>query len=251
MRKYFFLLIVVKSLHAWGNTGHRVVGEIAETYLTENSKMKIREIMGHTDLSRMSTWADEIKSDPNWKHAGEWHWCTVGDDEDYEKGKHRGLAVEKVLEFAETLKEKGSSPEEKQIALKFLIHIVGDLHQPLHVGNGRDRGGNDVQLTWFGESTRLHAVWDTHLINQQNLSYTEFANYILLDVDAKKIKNWQKDSVIVYVHESRDYRKKCYAFSEQDYNWEYKYFYTHKPMLEQRLLQGGIRLSGLLNRVFN
>ena len=80
MRKYFFILVLVKSIHAWGNTGHRVVGKIAETYLTENSKMKIREIIGHTDLSRMSTWADEIKSDPNWKHAGEWHWCTVGDE---------------------------------------------------------------------------------------------------------------------------------------------------------------------------
>ena len=101
MRKYFFLFVVVKSLHAWGNTGHRVVGEIAETYLTENSKMKIREIMGHTDLSRMSTWADEIKSDPNWKHAGEWHWCTVGDDEDYENNRSSRVGSDILKDLSE------------------------------------------------------------------------------------------------------------------------------------------------------
>ena len=71
----------------------------------------------------MSTWADEIKSDPNWDHAGEWHWCTIPDNEYYEKGKHKGLAVEKVLEFTETLKKKTASLREKQIALKFLINL--------------------------------------------------------------------------------------------------------------------------------
>ena len=68
-------------LLGWGKTGHRIVGEIAEKYLTKNAKFQIKKLMGHHDLSRLSNWADEIKSDPNWKIANDWHWCTIPDEE--------------------------------------------------------------------------------------------------------------------------------------------------------------------------
>ena len=174
----------------WGKTGHRITGKIAETYLTKNAKTQIKKIMGHHDLSRMSNWADEIKSDPNWKIANDWHWCTIPDDESYKKDKHSGQAVEKINEFIATLKNKKSKKEEKQIALKFIVHLIGDLHQPLHVGNGLDRGGNDVRLKWFNESTNLHSIWDSKLIDFQKLSYSEYANYILLKEDRGKIRKW-------------------------------------------------------------
>ena len=237
-----------QTLFAWGKTGHRIVGEIAETYLTKNAKDQIKKLMGHHDISRMTVWADEIKSDPEWKHANNWHWCTIPDNEKYIKGKYDGLAVEKLKEFITTLKTKKSTPQDKQIALKFLVHIVGDLHQPLHVGNGKDRGGNSIRLKWFGESTNLHSIWDTKLIDFQKLSYSEYANYLLLEENRSMIRKWQADSILVYVHESRDLRKQCYDFSNEDLKWEY--FYFNKSLLEKRLLQGGIRLSGELNRIF-
>ena len=244
----FIFIFVIQNLFGWGNTGHRIVGKVAETYLTKNAKVQIKKLMGHHDLSRMSNWADEIKSDPNWKHANDWHWCTVPDEEEYEKGKHQGLAVEKVKEFTSTLKNKKTSKEEKQIALKFLVHLIGDLHQPLHVGNGEDRGGNSVRLKWFGESTNLHSVWDSKLIEYQKLSYSEYANYLLLDEDRGKIRQWQADSLLTYIHESRDLRRQCYDYEKDNLKWEY--FYANKGLLEQRLLQAGVRLSGELNRIF-
>ncbi len=231
-----------------GKTGHRIVGEIAETYLTKNAKDQIKKLMGHHDISRMTVWADEIKSDPEWKHANNWHWCTIPDNEKYIKGKYDGLAVEKLKEFITTLKTKKSTPQDKQIALKFLVHIIGDLHQPLHVGNGKDRGGNSIRLKWFGESTNLHSIWDTKLIDFQKLSYSEYANYLLLEENRGMIRKWQADSILVYIHESRDLRKQCYEFLDEDLKWEY--FYINKSLLETRLLQGGIRLSGELNRIF-
>ena len=100
----FVLGLLPQSLLGWGRTGHRIVGKVAETYLTKNAKTQIKKLMGHHDLSRMSNWADEIKSDPDWQHANDWHWCTVPDGEDYEMGKHKGLAAEKVKEFINTLK---------------------------------------------------------------------------------------------------------------------------------------------------
>ena len=249
IKKLIFIFIFgIQNLFGWGNTGHRIVGKVAETYLTKNAKVQIKKLMGHHDLSRMSNWADEIKSDPNWKHANDWHWCTVPDEEEYEKGKHQGLAVEKVKEFTSTLKNKKTSKEEKQIALKFLVHLIGDLHQPLHVGNGEDRGGNSVRLKWFGESTNLHSVWDSKLIEYQKLSYSEYANYLLLDEDRGKIRQWQADSLLTYIHESRDLRRQCYDYEKDNLKWEY--FYANKGLLEQRLLQAGVRLSGELNRIF-
>ena len=241
-------LFSIQPLMAWGSTGHRIVGKVAETYLTGNAKMQIKKILGHTDLSRVSTWADEIKSDPNWKHAYDWHWCTIPDGEKYETGKHTGNAIEKVNDFIVTLKNKKSSKEEKQIALKFLVHLVGDLHQPLHVGNGKDRGGNDKKLKWFGEETNLHSIWDSKLIQYQNLSYSEYTDYLLLNIDYGDIRKWQGDSLMIYTNESKNLRNQCYDFSGNNLKWEY--FYYNKGLLEQRLLQGGVRLSGELNRIF-
>ena len=232
----------------WGKTGHRIVGKVAETYLTKNAKTQIKKLMGHHDLSRMSNWADEIKSDPNWDIANDWHWCTIPDGESYKTDKYSGKAVEKVNEFISVLKNKKSKKENKQIALKFLVHLIGDLHQPMHVGNGKDRGGNDIQLKWFNTPTNLHRIWDSDLINLQELSYSEYSDYLLLNEDRGKIRKWQGDDVLTYIHESRDLRNQCYDFSAENLKWEY--FYKHKELLEKRLLQGGVRLSGELNRIF-
>ena len=110
------------------------------------------------------------------------------------------------------------------------------------------RGGNDIKLKWFNSPTNLHRIWDSDLINLQELSYSEYSDYLLLDEDRGKIRKWQGDDVLTYVHESRDMRNQCYDFSGENLKWEY--FYKHKELLEKRLLQGGVRLSGELNRIF-
>ena len=118
----------------------------------------------------------------------------------------------------------------------------------MHVGNGKDRGGNDIKLKWFNAPTNLHRIWDSDLINLQELSYSEYSNYLLLDEDRGKIRKWQGDDVLTYIHESRDLRTQCYDFSGENLKWEY--FYKNKALLEKRLMQGGVRLSGELNRIF-
>ena len=241
-------LFIVQTLFGWGKTGHRIVGKVAETYLTKNAKMQIEKLMGHHDLSRMSNWADEIKSDPAWDNAWDWHYCTIPDQEEYKSGKHKGKAVDKINEFIGTLKNKKISKEERQIALKFLVHLIGDLHQPLHVGNGKDRGGNSVKVKWFGDPSNLHSIWDTKLIEHQNLSYSEYVNYLLLEEDRGQIRKWQGHTLMDYVEESKNLRSKCYEYSGDNLKWDY--FYNNKSLLEQRLLQGGVRLSGELNRIF-
>jgi len=247
--KFFILLFFsFQIVFGWDKTGHRIVAQIASEYLTKNAKLQIRKLIGHEDLSRISNWADEIKSDPNWSHSFDWHYCTVPNGERYITGQHKGLAVEKSKEFISTLKNTSSTKTEKTIALKFLVHLIGDLHQPLHVGNGTDRGGNDYKVTWFGEETNLHRVWDSHLIELQKLSYKEYSDYLLLDIDYGDIRKLQADSLMAIVYESQVFREQCYKISNKNLRWEY--FYINKDLLEKRLLEGGMRLSGILNRVY-
>lgn len=248
MKKFLIVLFFLNILLGWGKTGHRITGEISEKYLTKNAKLQIKKLIGHHDISRLANWADEVKSDPKWRKADDWHYCTIPDGEVYNPNNNGGKAVQKVNEFIKTLKDKNSAKNQKIIALKFLIHLIGDLHQPLHVGNGLDRGGNNIKVNWFNEPTNIHAIWDTKLIEFQKLSYTEYSNYLTLNENRSLINKWQKSSVLDYVYESQNARRQCYDFEEENLKWEY--FYKNKELLERRLLQSGIRLSGELNRIF-
>ncbi|MDP6684940.1 MAG: S1/P1 nuclease [Candidatus Marinimicrobia bacterium] len=250
MKKHFFIFfpLFLSVVFGWGKTGHRIVGYIAEQHLTEDAKRGVSSILGHSSLAMVSTWADEIKSDPDWKYAYDWHWTTIPDGENFETGKRSGKAVEKVQEFLSLLKSGNGTQSENEVALKFLVHLIGDLHQPLHVGNGTDRGGNDVNVKWFGKSTNLHAVWDTDLIDHQKLSYSEYGDYLILGLTEKKRAEWINTDIFGVISESQKWRDQTYKFENDNLKWDY--FYQNKELLELRLLQGGVRLAGMLNRIF-
>ena len=116
MKKFIIVLFFLNILLGWGKTGHRITGEISEKYLTKNAKLQIKKLIGHHDISRLANWADEIKSDPKWKKANNWHYCTIPDGEKYNPDFDGGEAVEKVNEFIKTLKSKSSTKNQKVIA---------------------------------------------------------------------------------------------------------------------------------------
>ena len=109
---YLFLFLSFQSVFAWNKTGHRIVGQIASNYLTKNTKQQIRKLLGHQDLSRISNWADEVKSDSNWTHAYDWHYCTIPEGEKYISGKYKGEAVEKTIEFGLRTKDISTDLDE-------------------------------------------------------------------------------------------------------------------------------------------
>ena len=143
---------------------------------------------------------------------------------------------------------KNNRFEEALFNMGELGHYIGDIHQPLHVGNGIDRGGNDVNVKWFGKSTNLHAVWDTDLIDHQKFSYTEYGDYLLLKLSEQDKTQWMNANIYDVISESKIYRDQTYEFENIDLKWDY--FYQKKDLLEIRLLQGGIRLAGMLNEIF-
>ena len=251
MRLLFLFCFSFGTIFSFGKTGHRIVGRIAEMHLNENAKTEIRNLIGHTNIAMISNWADFIKSDKSWKHAWDWHFETVPDSLTVEEaaGKFAGKLLRKIDEFSKTVSDESMSKKERITALKFLVHLVGDLHQPLHVGNGKDKGGNSVKVTWFGEETNLHRVWDSHMIDDQKLSYTEYASY-LNEVSSKEEKvKWISTDVNAWAEESKSYRAQIYDIGQG--RLYYSYGFKNKKLLEKRLTQAGIRLAAILNKTFD
>jgi len=254
MKKALLLLCTLATLLAFGKTGHRIVGKIAENHLSESAKAEIKKLLGNTNLAAVSNWADFIRSYKKWKHAGSWHYTTVPDGKTYENSRtpeNRGKLVEKIAEFRKTLANPNASKEDREIALKFLVHLIGDLHQPLHVGNGKDKGGNDlkVKFMWEKPDVSLHVVWDTKLILHQELSYTEYASTLEEMYSAKEKQKWQASEVVDWVHESQKYRAQVYNVKNNKIS--YRYIADNEALLNKRLIQAGVRLAKVLNEIFN
>ena len=133
--------------------------------------------------------------------------------------------------------------------LKLLIHFVGDIHQPFHVGRHEDLGGNKIKLTWFSTSTNLHAVWDEQLINFQQLSYTEYTTAIN-HTTLKQRLAWQKQPISEWFIESHQIAERLYSGVTPDQKLSYRYNYDNIQILNERLLKAGVRLAGLLNQLF-
>lgn len=244
------LLFIIPSGQAWGPTGHRAVGLIAERYLSEKTSLAVRGILGPDTLAEVSTWSDEIRSDPSWDHASPWHYISVDDGETLENTERNpdGDVLEALHRFEKVLRDSESGREEKAQAIKWMVHLVGDLHQPLHVGRRDDRGGNEIEVRWFGERSNLHRVWDSGIIDSQDLSYSELADFID-DPSLPQIRLWQSSDYEQWAQESFELRSQVYEIGDGNLRWEYRY--KNWPIVERRLLQAGIRLAGKLNDIFD
>jgi hypothetical protein len=253
MSKAIFTLLLLPMLaFSWGKTGHRVIGQIAENHLSPKAALAVRGLLGTDGLAEVSNWADEIRSDPAWKRAEPWHYVNIPDGETYEAMEKNpaGDVIVSLKRFEATLRNAAASKEDKVQALKFMVHMVGDLHQPLHAGKRVDSGANRVSVHWFRqvEATNLHTVWDSLLIDQENLSFTEWTRF-LDDPTEAEVKQWQSSSYVVWMEESFKLRDRCYDF-KPELPLSYEYVYKSMPIVKQRLLQGGIRLAGKLNAIF-
>lgn len=241
---------------AWGTNGHRISGQIAEEHLTPKARAAVHAILGNESIAMTSNWADFIKSDPAYNYLYSWHFV------DFE----RPYSYPEMVEFLEhdnnvdaytklnfligELKKKDLSKENKLLYLRMLIHITEDVHQPMHTAHASDKGGNDFKVTWFGKPTNLHSIWDTELINFQELSYTEYTRAIN-HATAAQVKEWQSAPIAKWLFESNQIAEKLYTDIKPGDNLTYKYNFTHIDTLNEQLLKGGIRLAGVLNRLFN
>ena len=235
----------------WSKTGHRVIGEVAQNYLTRKTKKALNELLKGQSLAAVSNFGDEIKADRNYRKFSAWHYVNFPADKDYGDvtPSEYGDLVMGINKCITIVKDPNSTKSDKVFYLKFLVHLIGDLHQPLHVGRIEDKGGNDIQLQWFGRGSNLHKVWDTNMIEDYGMSYTELADK-LPEISKEEVKELQKGNIYDWVEESQDIANKIYESVAVGEKLAYQYSYIWWDTVEIQLQRGGIRLASVLNDIF-
>lgn len=261
MKKYLLagifglFLYLPSQVYAWGLTGHRVVGEVADKHLSVKARLAIKKILGYESIAMASNWADFVKSDSAYKHIDSWHYVNLPEGLD-KAGVHKFLdddttpnIYNKTNEMIATLKSSKSSASEKLMALRLLIHFVGDLHQPMHTARKADLGGNRFYVTWFNDKTNLHSVWDSKLVDFQGLSYTEYANAVN-NASPIDLVNIKKSNLKDAIYDSYLACNTIYAKTAVNSNLSYQYNYQFLGLLNTQLRNGGIRLAAILNSIY-
>lgn len=258
MKRILYLLpivLMVNNVHAWGPDGHKIVAQIAQDKLSPNAVKAIAKIIPNQDLASVANWADSIKSNPEWVHTKPWHFVDIADHDDYETSEHApdGDIITAITEMVETLKSTSSSAEDKQNALKFIVHFVGDIHQPLHVGRPDDHGGNSIKVMFMGRSMNLHSLWDSGMIAKQGMDYMQYARFLQGQSSFNAPYDLPEISFSQIVEEDMSSRKEIYNFKPIDagpIKLEDGYLKRNLSTMNDRLLKGGERLSNMLNKIF-
>ena len=253
MRKLFIVILLIalySNAFSWGKNGHRIVGAIAESYLTPTAKKNLQKLLGNEHLSMIGNHMDFIRSDKKYQHMSPWHYCTIPDGKTYEEAgtPDNGDVIVTIERLLTELEAKKFTDGDELLAVKMLVHLIGDIHQPLHVGNGKDKGGNDIDVEFFWERSNLHRVWDEGIIEEQELSFTEYVDWINFSTEEQR-KSWQNSTVLDWAYESMSYRDMVYDLPENK-KINYLYVYKNIETLNLRLLQAGIRLAGVLNKIY-
>ncbi|WCT10218.1 S1/P1 nuclease [Mucilaginibacter jinjuensis] len=259
MKKYFVLALMAVcslSLVSWGVTGHRAVAQIAENHLTPNARLAVKKLLGNESLADVSTYADELRSNPQYKYTAPWHFVNLPSGYTFDQFANAitnspgDNGYKALLNFEHELGDPTKSRTQKALALKFIVHIVGDLHQPMHVSHAEDKGGNNIQIIHSGYNESLHSLWDEGIIDHQGFSYkkmaTEYDNATPVEIE-----KWQKDPVMIWLWESYQISSILYEEAAQDNNFTEEYYQQHLPILEKRIEKGGIRLAGVINSILD
>ncbi|MBM7070530.1 S1/P1 nuclease [Shewanella sp. 202IG2-18] len=259
MKKVLILLFTVlfsSQSFAFGHTGHRIVAQIAQQLLTQEAKQAILKITEGYPLAKLATFPDDVRPSPAWKHTLIWHYINAKYASNIYQQKASGepANVIQALPYFEKklLHRKELTAEQRWQALAFYVHLVGDIHQPLHAGYASDHGGNSIKVDFLGHPSDLHAVWDSGMINAQNLSYEEYATF--LKPTNQEITQWSISSYVDWAKESVACRNIVYGNLPPKkngvYDLSYTYMYQAMPTLNRRLQQAGVRLAEKLNKIF-
>lgn len=250
---FLFMVNISSANLIWSKTGHRVTGHIAQKHLSRKAEKAINNLLDGHSLAFASTYADEIKADRSFSKYSAWHYVNYPMDMRYEDAakSEYGDVVMGIETCKQVLLDNTSSREDKVFHLKMLIHLIGDMHQPMHAGKGEDRGGNDIQVQWFGEGTNLHRLWDSNMINSYGMTYYELGDELEQSVTKQQKKEIQEGTIYDWVDESHKAAAEVYASAEVGDNLRYQYGYQYNGLLFSQLRKGGFRLAKVLNAIFS
>jgi hypothetical protein len=209
------LMLLCALFLSFGFIGHRSVGKIAENNLTPKARAAVQNLLGNETLAGVSTWADEVRNQPEYKSTASWHFLNLPLGLSYDEFERQVEAMENgnvynaLIKAEHDLINPGISKEKKIDALKFVVHLVGDMHQPMHISRAEDKGGNTIQLNYNGKGTNLHSLWDSKLVETQGFTFEQIATSN--KASAKQISHWQRGSQLKWAWESYQISSKLYC----------------------------------------
>ncbi|GMQ33891.1 S1/P1 nuclease [Algoriphagus taiwanensis] len=244
------MVLTVSQAFAWGQLGHYLIGLMAEKQMKKSTLKKVEKVLYPMSLGRSGTWMDEIRSDRSYDYATTWHYLTSKNGEyDPEIQEKGGDAFEAIQRLKEELKKGGLDPKTETEKLKMLIHMVEDIHQPLHVGTGEDRGGNDVKIEFFGQPTNLHSLWDSGMIDRQGMSYSEIGEELYRRLTPEMKAKYRSASMEDWLKEAVSFRPMVYNLPENK-RISYQYMYENYSIAEERLIAASVRLAQILEEIY-
>ena len=256
MRKV--LLIIMTALIpamtlAWGPKGHDTVAYIAEKHLSKKTLQKVTAILDGHSLVYVANWMDNASHSDEYAYTKTWHYVNVDPNEGTYANSAKesaGDAVTAINRIVENLKSGELSAEEEKAQLMMLIHIVGDIHCPMHAGHKRDRGGNGTKVKFFGNQKKLHSVWDSEIVESAHKwSYSEW-QYQVDRATPKQEKVYMQGTPNDWIEETVVLANTIYESASEVDNMSYDYVAEFAPFIEEQFLKGGIRLAKILEEIY-
>lgn len=252
MKRAFHVLAILAlafGLISWGRTGHTVIGRIAADHLSDKAKAGVAGLLNGQSLADVASWADDTRD----RSTAGWHFINVEPGltfDDFKKQVEGKEDVYTALVKEEAILGDNSAARADRVnALKYIVHFVGDIHQPMHVSRAGDKGGNTIQVRYDGQGGNLHSLWDTKLLEHAGLSEDELARQYD-KATPQQIAKWQSDPQIIWAWESYQISSQLYAEIEKNgTEIDDAYYNAHTPTVGSRIEKAGIRLAGVLNKL--
>lgn len=245
-------LMVVPNAFGWGQKGHDVVAYVAEQNLSRKVARKVTKALEGHSLVYYANWMDNASHTPEYAHTSTWHYANVDEGYTYQTmpKNEKGDVVVAVNDLIAQLKSGELTAEQENIALRMLIHLVGDLHCPMHAGHKLDLGGNLVEVLYFGKPSKLHSIWDSALVESaHNWGYTEWQREIDR-LPRSKDRELQQGSVEEWFTETVELCHGIYKDLPEGTKVSYDEVAKYAPLIEQQLLKGGLRLAKILEEIY-
>ena len=251
MKKHILLLIITASLFtssnclAWGAKGHGLVAQVAFNYLDANTKIIVKQYLDGMTIEDAANWMDNIKSDKKYDYMRKLHYINADNGLNITFNNDENIVGALLKTITELRNYKTLSNEDVKIKICIIFHLIGDLHQPLHVGYGEDKGGNTFQINFYGRGSNLHSFYDSGIIEYKGLTLSEclkskiYTKEEILAIEQIDIVNW--------ANQSRQYLKSIYNINN---TIDDLYINRNYPIIKDQILRAGIRLSSVLQDVF-
>ena len=248
----FILFMNCIPVFGWGSKGHNVIASIAESHLNNKTKREVRKLLKGRTMVYHSTWMDDIRNDSVYAYTRTWHYANVDKDKTYktqEKDPNGDVVTATILSINQ-LKNKNLPDSVRSMHLKLLIHLIGDMHCPMHAGRATDRGGNDYQIIWKRGNTNLHRLWDDLIVDAaKNWSWIEWTAYVDITMNNKQRKAIEAGDPLDWFNETVVLAKDVYKNTPENKTIPQSYIRKYTPVVEEQFLKAGYRLAGLLNKV--